>query len=133
MGLSTKVADNNPIAAKSKIVKGIVELTAGETGLSAYWRRDELRDGLVSKSLSEIDAYAIESLSDCDGFSCRTDGAVERSRIRRQSAASRNDSSLSDTQLADMQRLKAKLEQQRSLDVIDLDNKKHSEKSAGGA
>jgi len=100
-----------------------VELAAGETGLSAYWRKDELRSGLASNTSSEIQAYAVEALADCDGFSGRVDGALERSRGRQQETEVSASTSLNEKQLEDVRRLKAKLLEKQEKLVVDLDNK----------
>lgn len=107
-----------------------VQLAAGETGLSAYWRRDEMRNGLASDIANEIQAFSVEALTDSDGFSHRLDGALRRSRERRE--FSQASTTLTEEQFDKMQRFKAKIKQQQASDimkglqagtVIDIDNK----------
>lgn len=60
-----------------------LELTAGEKGLGAYYRREELQEGLRSSTADQIQAYSTEVLADVDGFSGCVDSAVKRSEGRR--------------------------------------------------
>mmetsp|Transcript_57519 Transcript_57519/g.100724 ORF Transcript_57519/g.100724 Transcript_57519/m.100724 type:complete len:308 (+) Transcript_57519:76-999(+) len=57
-------------------------LTSGERGLGAYYRREELQDGMRANTHDMIEAYSIEVLADED-FSGRVDSAVKRSDARR--------------------------------------------------
>jgi hypothetical protein len=59
------------------------QLSAGEKGLGAYYRKDELQTGLAANIKDQIEAYGTESLADADGFSRRIDSAVKRSEDRR--------------------------------------------------
>jgi Leucine-rich repeat (LRR) protein len=60
-----------------------VQLRAGEKGLSAYYRKDEMRDGMTANIHEQIEGYSIEALADVDDFSRRIGDAVKRSEGRR--------------------------------------------------
>merc|ERR1711865_916825 len=60
-----------------------VQLDAGEKGLSAYDRKDEMQLGLASSIEDQIQAYCTEAGADVDSFSRRIETAVSRSEGRR--------------------------------------------------
>lgn len=80
------------------------ELLAGEKGLSAYWRKDELQSAGEADIADRIEAYSIEALADVDGFSRQVEDASERSKVRRgkMEKSSRVGSSLREGQLANI-------------------------------
>lgn len=84
------------------------ELQSGERGLSAYWRRDELSSGLAETVASQIEAYSLEALGDLAGSGL--DGALARSRERRQDREAAASASLTEGQLAEVRRLTSKLQ-----------------------
>jgi hypothetical protein len=60
-----------------------VQLTSGERGLGAYYRKDEMREGMAASIEDQIQAYSTESLADVEGFDACVADAVKRSEGRR--------------------------------------------------
>jgi len=60
------------------------QLNPNETGLSAYYRREEVQSGIVAGVTDKIHSYCVEALADVDGFSKQVEEATDRSKNRRQ-------------------------------------------------
>jgi len=75
---------NVDLSSTATCVNAASELTvsAGEKGLSAYYKRGALQSDAESGIADQIAAYATESLADVDGLSERRDVAVGRSVAR---------------------------------------------------
>jgi len=59
------------------------QLAAGEQGLSAYWKKDELQSGIEATTAERIQAYSVEALADVEDLGRRAEEAADRSRQRR--------------------------------------------------
>lgn len=60
------------------------QLAAGEQGLSAYWKKDELQLGIETSMRERIQAYSVEALAEVEDVGRLVEQAADRSRQRRE-------------------------------------------------
>jgi len=90
------------------------ELLGGDvSGLTAYWHRGQLRDGLSTAVDEKIEAYCVEMLNDVDGVGRSCEDMVGRSKARQkkiETAGVSEGVSLTEEQLTEVRRIKAAIE-----------------------
>mmetsp|Transcript_65770 Transcript_65770/g.157176 ORF Transcript_65770/g.157176 Transcript_65770/m.157176 type:complete len:306 (+) Transcript_65770:31-948(+) len=74
-------------ALRAELTTSLPEAGPGDTGLSAYYRKSALQQGLASSIHDQIEAYSLEATGDGDVFGNKVEHALARSLARRQALA----------------------------------------------